>query len=236
MKSGAGNLSQLIWKTVDWFYPPVCVECGSEGANICPECMQTLVPIQEPFCPICGKPSRHHNPCALCAASQFEFSAARAAFSYTGAIRSAIKKLKYFQNLGLSKLFAGFLASVYTNAGWQADLVTAVPLFKKRLAGRGFNQSEWIARPLAGMIRIPFSSGALQKIVNTRPQVELDQQERSRNLQEAFRAEPALVKTKKVLIVDDVMTTGATFNECAHTLRQAGASEIYCLSVASTVI
>ncbi len=230
------NPSRLIWKIVDCFYPPICAGCGSEGANICPDCANSLVPITESFCPVCGKPYHPNRQCPLCGHNHFSFTAARAAFVYSGVICSAIKKLKYTRNLGLSGLFSDFLLSVYLDTKWDIDLVTAVPLYKKRYADRGFNQSEWIAKPLSRAIGKPFSAGALQKAVNTTPQAGLSQQERSTNLREAFRAEPVIVKEKNVLIVDDVMTTGSTFNECAQTLRKAGASKVYCLSVASTVI
>jgi predicted amidophosphoribosyltransferase len=116
--------------------------------------------------------------CSLCKKSNFQFTYARAAFLYDGAIRTAIKKLKYAHQLGLSELFANFLISVYLRERWEVDLVTAVPLYKKRFASRGFNQSEWIAKPFAKAIGKPFSSGAIQKTIHTTPQVGLNQNER----------------------------------------------------------
>ncbi len=237
MESGLRlNPRRSIWKIIDWFYPPNCIECGCEGYAICPKCLNESVPIIDSFCSICGKPVDDLCGCSLCKKNVFRFTSARAAFLYTGAIRTAIKKLKYAQHLGLSELFANYLLSVYSRERWEVDLVTAVPLYKKRFAARGFNQSEWIAKPLAKAIGKPFSSGAIQKTIHTTPQVGLNQNERKNNLRNAFQAEPVIVRNKKVLIVDDVMTTGSTFNECASALLQGGASEVYCLSVASTTL
>ncbi|MHC1773341.1 MAG: ComF family protein [Flexilinea sp.] len=237
MESGVPlNTNRLVWKIIDWFYPPSCVECGCKGYNICPKCLSEAVPINDSFCNICGKPVNILNGCSFCQNYKFHFTSARAAFVYEGAIRTAIKKLKYAQDLGLSELFSNFLFSIYLKEKWDVNLVTAVPLYKNRFSSRGFNQSEWIARPLSKAIGIPFSSGALQKTIHTNPQVGLNQNERRINLQKAFQAEPAIVVKKKILLIDDVMTTGSTFDECANTLLKAGASEVYCLSVASTVI
>jgi competence protein ComFC len=237
MESGLRlNPRGSIWKIIDWFYPPNCVACGCDGYAICPKCIDSALPIIDSFCNICGKPVDDLQDCSLCKKSNFQFAYARAAFLYDGAIRTAIKKLKYAHQLGLSELFANFLISVYLRERWEVDLVTAVPLYKKRFASRGFNQSEWIAKPFAKAIGKPFSSGAIQKTIHTTPQVGLNQNERKNNLHNAFSAEPVIVRNKKVLIIDDVMTTGSTFNECASALLKAGASEIYCLSVASTTL
>lgn len=113
-------------------------------------------------------------------------------------------------------------------------MIIPVPLSKERRKERGFNQSEWIAGAFSRKSGIPVKPTALQKVRNTRTQVGLNREEREMNLRGAFMAEPLLIQEKKVLLVDDVMTTGSTFNECAFALKQHGASKVYCLSVATT--
>lgn len=112
--------------------------------------------------------------------------------------------------------------------------MTAVPLSQNKLYERGFNQSVWIGKPLAARIGVPFKANALIKMKDTEPQVGLNRVQRRDNLKGAFLAEPKLVNGKSVFIVDDVMTTGATFQACAEALLLGGAKEVYCLSVATT--
>ena len=143
-------------------------------------------------------------------------------------------KLKFGSDVGLSEVFSKFLIEVYTNLHWDVDLVTSVPLGKMRAKDRGFNQSALIAFPLALYIGIPFSPRALSRIRETRSQVNLTVLERHENVKLAFRSREDIVKYKKILIVDDISTTGATITACANALLEVGAQEIYGLTIAKT--
>ncbi len=228
------SASHLLWSVIDWIYPPVCCGCGQDGHDICPECQTSLQRPGADICQKCGKTLDPLDGCLTCGAVLASYDAARAAFFYEGTIREAIHQLKFNGNLGISRLLSKMLFSVYLMQKWQPDLVTAVPLTKRHLNERGFNQSNWLAAPIARLVGLKFLKGALQKTLDTETQVGLDHTQRFENLKGAFQAEPVLVKGKSILLIDDVMTTGATFNECAKTLKQAGAKKVYCLSVATT--
>ena len=228
------NQKTIAWEILDWIFPPSCCGCGIKGAVICPSCRKSLTLLEEPVCQICGKPFDPLDGCKTCRSQEMRFTSARAAFLYQGIVREAIHQLKYSGNLEISQVFANYLLSVYLKQNWEPDFVIAVPLSKEKMNERGFNQSEWIAKPLAKAIRKPYLKGALRKKQDTDSQVGLGRTERIENLRGAFQAEPILVRGKNILIIDDVMTTGSTFNECAGTLKASGAKDVFCLSVATT--
>ncbi len=224
----------LSWSALDWLFPPLCIGCGKRGAILCDRCQTRLKPVSVSCCKKCGKPLHATGICRTCTTQKFSFTQARAAYLYEGIIREAIHQLKFSGNLSLANLFSKMLYSVYLYENRQVDLLTAVPLSKNKLNERGFNQSVWIGKPLAARIGVPFKANALIKMKDTEPQVGLNRAQRQGNLKGAFLAEPKLVNGKSVFIVDDVMTTGATFQACAEALLAGGAKEVYCLSVATT--
>ena len=144
-----------------------------------------------------------------------------------------IKKLKYDGCLELVPILSDLLYGFWKELGWEADLIVPVPLSEKRRAQRGFNQSEMIGRSFAKKTGIPIGPGALMKIRHTAQQVGLNAEERRENLSGAFAAEEVMVKGKRILLLDDVMTTGSTFAECSAVLLKAGAGSVKCLSVAT---
>lgn len=221
---------------LDLFYPKSCIECGKPGKWICDECLKKVRFLSSGFCKKCGKPlNKSTGLCPLCHDFQFSFTACRSAFVYEGAVASGIKALKYSKRIPFASYFAAFLYDILVHEDWNIDLITAVPLYKDRLAERGFNQSGKIAESLSKKVSIPYNSSALQKISDTKTQVGLGREERLENLKSAFVAEPIFVIGKRILLIDDVMTTGSTFNECSQTLLKAGASNVFCLSIATSV-
>lgn len=227
------TIRDAFWNTIDWIFPPACVECGKMGSQICEGCLAESVPVTEPCCKKCGKPLDGLHGCALCRDTTFHFTSCRAPFVYEGAIASGIKQLKFKKNLELAELFAKQIFSLYLRERWNADIVIPVPLSRERRSERGFNQSEWIARSFARSAGLPMKPSALQKVRNTQSQVGLTRDERQHNLYGAFQAEPVLVRNRRVLLIDDVMTTGSTFNECARVLMEAGTQVVLCLSVST---
>ena len=227
------DLRHLTGKLLDWIYPPQCVSCGAPGSLFCRDCRSKLQPVGEHFCSKCGKPLKYGKSCRLCAGSGFLFQASRAPYIYEGPAADLIKKLKYDGCLELAPILSDLLYGFWKELGWEADLIVPVPLSEKRRAQRGFNQSEMIARYFAKRTGVPIAPGALMKIRHTAQQVGLNAEERRENLSGAFAAEEVMVKDKRILLLDDVMTTGSTFAECSAVLLKAGAGSVKCLSVAT---
>ncbi len=198
--------------------PPLCVRCGQSleawgenalGAGLCPFCRVT--------------------PPA--------YEAARAWGRMEGSIRSAIHRLKYRRDVSLADVLAAQMLAVVEREGWQVDGVVPVPLGPARLRERGFNQAALLAFPLALGLRLPYWGQVLVRWRETRTQVGLSAAERRRNVAGAFRVvreEPIMRKT--VLLVDDVMTTGATLDAAARALKKGGAARVYALVAARAVL
>jgi len=151
---------------------------------------------------------------------------------FSGPLRTAIHSLKYQRNIPLGIELADQLRIVYEKEKWAVDLVVPVPLSKKRKKERGFNQAKILAYPLAKKVGVPFDTECIKRIKETRSQVGLTIKERKFNVANAFSTDQIFVKSKRILLVDDVATTGATLNECAISLLQAGAKEVYALTLA----
>jgi ComF family protein len=148
-------------------------------------------------------------------------------------VRQAIHQIKYDYRWAGVRLMGGWLAAVYREAGWDAALFTAVPLHAERLQERGFNQSALLADDCAQRLGLPFKADALKRVRATPSQVGLDYDARQANVSGAFVAVPALVHAQRIVLVDDVYTSGATIRACASALLEAGAACVWGLTVAS---
>ncbi len=234
-----GNLAyrayQLIWEALDWVYPPHCGGCDQLGARWCNDCSCSTPEITQPFCPICGNTNLDENPCLRCLESRPYFTSLRSHTIYTGAIRQAIRRLKYRRDIGIGEALSRPMITSLIKLNWSLDLVTSVPLGLVRFKERGYNQATLLARPIAIYLDIPFVKRALARERETRSQVGLTLSERHDNMVDAFQANGNLVSGKTVLVVDDVATSGATFNACAKALVKAGANTVYCFSLARAV-
>ena len=233
----------------DRLFPPRCGGCGrpvnpGKTVEFCEHCLNNMPWIVKPFCLKCGKdfiPSNIDDAkrfslriCASCRMKKPAFNCGRSAFRYEGVARQAVQSLKFRGRKTLAKSFAillekrlidepGFLEGV--------DLIIPVPLHQARRRERGFNQSTLVARELSKRLELPFSETALQRCRNTRPQVGLSATERADNIRGAFQAN-GKVLGKVILLIDDVMTTGATASACSRALRVAGATETRVLTLA----
>jgi ComF family protein len=134
--------------------------------------------------------------------------------------------------LGLGEKLAQPLVNLMLAAKWDVDLITAVPLDKARQRDRGYNQSLYLARPLAWETKLPIDASIIKRIKKTKSQVGLSLEERKVNVTGAFWAEQKFVNGKTILIIDDVVTTGSTINSCAEALMKAEASRVYGLTLA----
>ena len=207
---------------------------------LCNECQDEVAPVESPICSVCGEvfvsrtgPDR---VCGLCAERRPAFSVARAAGLYEGALARGVQRLKYGGRMELARPLGYLLQDAYLRhfADDPPDLVIPVPLHKSRLRERGFNQVMLILADWAGRPELPPVSSRLMKRVRpTPPQASLDRVHRAASVRKAFSVErPDEVKDRKVLVVDDVYTTGATARECAKVLKKAGAARVDVLTLA----
>ncbi len=227
------DLQKLLSGVFDWIYPPVCASCGKPGSLLCDSCREQLHSVGEHYCSKCGKPLRKGSKCRLCRTHEFRFQASRAPYIYDGPAAAMIKSLKYNGNMSLAPILADLLSVFWKELNWDIDIIVPVPLSGERRAQRGFNQSEMIGKAFAKRTGLKSDPRALMKVRHTLQQVGLDAEQRRENLQGAFAAEGVLVRGKRVLLLDDVMTTGSTFAECSAVLLDAGAKSVNCLSVAT---
>jgi ComF family protein len=155
---------------------------------------------------------------------------------YEGNVRECIHSLKYKNNLALGYLFALKLQPIVASTGWQINTVIPVPLSKSHLKSRGYNQAALISRPLAQCLQVHHETRALTRVRETATQTKLSAQERFLNVEGAFSGNTAKLSNKNVLLVDDVITTGATMVNCTKALLESGASKVYCISVARVFV
>lgn len=221
-------------------FPRICVGCGKDIRWICDYCLQTIDIIKQPFCPECRRPSESGEFCENCR-SRFNLDGIFICANFSeGVLKEAIHQFKYngISDIGgiLGKIMVGKLnyESRIKNHELSFDLVIPVPLHKKRLRQRGFNQSEILARCICRDIgrdaRPCVSTGALKRIKYTIPQAELDREQRLGNLKNVFEFSVGTIGSvtqKNILLVDDITTTGSTLEECAKVLKQNGARNVW---------
>ena len=185
------------------------------------------------LCSRCGEPiSPNFSICETCLHNFPHYQFARNLAWYDGVIKACVQELKYRQNQSLGEWFAARLMPLYNAESWQADLVVPVPLSENRMKERGYNQAALIARPLAACLNLPYKPFGLTRVIDTRSQVGLPADQRKVNVAGAFRAEPVVVQKKSILVIDDVMTTGATLNAVSQALIHMGAKSVNCLTIA----
>ncbi len=229
------SIQRFFWNAVDWLYPPSCAVCGAGGQKLCSSCQQQIIPLDHSTsCLQCDLPN-HTSLCPTCQSHPPQFDQLRSFSVYEGVIRQAIHRLKYHNDLPLADTLSCYLISLFNQASWDVDLICAVPLSSQKQRQRGYNQSALLAQILAWAVSIPYEKKAITRIRDTRSQVGLNAEERRENVKDAFRANPKLVNHKVVLVVDDIATTSATLSACAKALKEAGARNVYALTLARTI-
>lgn len=228
---------------LDLVYPRVCPGCGrpATGAlTICWECRAGLEWIGRPFCRVCGDPAEgmieQAYTCGSCVHARPAFDGARSAARHRGALRDALHAFKYRGALGLADDLAGLLEGCLSAhyGGMRWDAVLCVPLAGKRQRERTYNQAALLASRLSRRMGTPLLRGALRRTRETQTQIHLTARQRRLNVRGAFGPGRTAdwVEGRRVLLVDDVMTTGATVNECARVLKSAGAMRVHVVTVA----
>ncbi len=233
---------------LDILFPPLCHVCRCYLSNptdihLCDGCREKILAVCSPLCPICGVPFATENgidhPCGHCLTNRRPFDGARAAARFEGPLQELIHRFKYGKKIHLSRPLGLLTAAALGDfpPALSANFIIPVPLHRKRLRERGFNQSQLIGQVLAKRWGIPLSVHNLRRIRWTDPQTGLSAAERERNIRGAFAVvAPDRLVGKRLLLVDDVYTTGSTVTECAKTLRQSGAKEVYVVTVARAVM
>ncbi|MGH8750725.1 MAG: double zinc ribbon domain-containing protein [Burkholderiales bacterium] len=211
-----------------------CLLCGSavQHENLCPACLEHLPYRKAPCCKVCAVPLSQGEICGSCLSTPPAFDRTYAAFSYGFPVDALIQSLKYQGNFALIPVLARALSQLVSNAP-RTDYLIPVPLSAARLRERGFNQALEIAKLVARANHVPLSAHGCSRVLDTGPQTALAWKERAKNIRGAFVCEMDL-RGKKVALLDDVMTTGATLNELAKTVRKQGAAEISAWVVART--
>jgi ComF family protein len=235
-----GFLLQLkkLWnKILELLIPPACLVCGNRIDDrhqvICSDCEAKLYLIGEGTCPVCGSENKK-LPCEFCAEGQFNFDSAISIFRYSGPVRDLIHILKYEGYSSPAGYFALPIAELIEShtALKNYDYICSVPLHRVRKRERGYNQSDLIAYAVAQLIDMLYLN-PVQRRINTLSQTLLSRDHRIKNLEGAFKVkDKKLVEGKKIILIDDVFTTGSTLNEIAKTLHSAGAEKICAITVA----
>lgn len=235
IRNGAGRLADAL-------LPPVCFSCGTEVEahhEICSHCWLGLNFITDPYCQRCGFPFEHDEGeaplCGACLRRQPNYDLARSVFRYDEASRRFILALKHGDRTEGIKTFAGWLARAGGKLIKDADLVVPVPLHPFRLFRRRYNQAGLLAKGLARELGCGFDSGSLVRKKATPSQAGLGRRERFKNVRSAFDVPTRrrrAISGLHVVLVDDVMTTGATVETCARVLKRARAGRVSVLTLA----
>lgn len=222
-------------------FPPACQVCRNGGTfPLCATCRCAFRLVRPPVCQKCGKPLQGQPDllftCIPCRHRRLYFAAARAAGIYDGTLRDAIHALKFRSGRALAAPLGSLMAACAAGARLPAaQLVIPVPLHRRRLRERGYNQSELLAAEVSDRLGLPVRSDVLLRRQTTEAQSALTLEERRANVRGAFIAARAL-DGQTVLLVDDVLSTGFTASECARVLRQAGAGQVIVLTAAIAVL
>lgn len=223
---------ELGGKFLDLLFPPRCVNCQKHIGALCSNCLATVNPITTPVCARCGSElNSPHESCSHCRSYPLQITQMRAAVWHEGAVREAIHALKYRRRRDTLAPLGSFLAGYLKQSNLSFDLLTSVPLYPRRQVERGFNQAELLAQETARLTRSMYIP-VLECTRATADQVVLDAKARYANVRGAYRVCGASVKGKAIVIIDDVCTTGATFDACAQPLLESGARAVYGLAVA----
>lgn len=235
----------LIHHAIDWIYPPRCISCRNplplqdkprRKLWLCSYCENLFIPLETPGCSLCSVPVEAGvETCSSCYGKNFAFIHNRAGFEYDGLIRDLIRDIKFRRcktiAQGLGQLWA---RNIGMSIPREAILVP-LPMHKKKRRRRGFDQARILAEAISDATGLRLAN-LLERTQNTPPQSGLHPRQRAENVSGAFRINPKEKQSAKtIVLIDDIYTTGASLNECALTLKNAGANTISCMTLSITV-
>ena len=211
---------------VSWVIAPACLLCGGrdEGLGLCEGCQHSLPMLADLRCPVCAMPNPAGERCGRCISKLPLFDRVVAAFTYEFPVTVLVQRLKYRGDLACARPLAAGLANALEKEPYP-DLIIAMPLARARLASRGFNQSMEISRRVVADFNLEISVDICRRTREGAPQALLPWKQRASNVRNAFACDIDL-SGKSVAVVDDVLTTGATLNELARTLKRRGARQV----------
>lgn len=228
--------SSAFERLIGLLFPERCLGCGLRGTDLCRACGTEVPRLGTEVCPICAVPSRLARICQRCRSEPAALDGARAACRFDGVVRTAIHDLKYRGIRGRASLLGNLVVDALLERPLALDILVPVPLARSRLRQRGFNQSELIAVRLGEKLEVPVLGTCLERTRETPRQVGKSESERRENVLGAFACvDQEATSGRRVGVVDDVMTTGATLNACAEALKLAGARRVYGIVVARGV-
>ena len=204
--------------------PQACLLCGAASgqALLCAACDADLPRLPHARCAVCALPIASGCVCGACLDHPPCFDRVMAVFAYRFPVDALVHAFKYGGDLAVGSMLGQALGAAVTE---RADLIIPMPLARKRLRERGFNQARELARSVGSLTGIPVAADICRKVIETQPQAALPWRERAKNVRSAFVCDADLTE-KKVAVIDDVMTTGATLNELARNLKRAGATQV----------
>jgi ComF family protein len=244
MVAGWALLASALDAALNFVYPPVCQLCGQERAGAAEgyvggQCWTGVRFVTAPFCDRCGLPYDgemvHPFRCANCAEIEFGFRFARSAVRANALMLDVIHRYKYHHALWFEPFLADLLARAARPAleGQTWDVIVPVPLHPLKRRQRQFNQAERLARGLGRALALPVNGRVVRRVQFTETQTRLSRPQRASNVSDAFAPRAGVeLHGQRVILVDDVMTTGATTSACARALRQAGAADVCVWTVA----
>ncbi len=233
----------LAQKLLNFFLPPVCPLCRtlvSQNKTVCAPCWSQIHFISTPYCPQCAKPfdfgsATNDLKCGKCLAKSPAFSATRAVFKYDDFSRKFILSFKHHNAIHFGPLLAQWMHTHSQDILRDADFLIPVPLHWTRLLKRGYNQAAILSKEISKLSKVPTKLKVLNRIKRTPTQGSLTPKQRQDNVRGAFHVPASAcpkIQGKTLVLIDDVITTGATLDACAKTLIKAGAKEIRVISAA----
>ena len=230
------QLARLRRTALNLLFPCWCLGCGKEGELICYSCRRKLPRIRSPICPRCGRPQPSGIICSTCYSQRHEIDGIRSPFRFEAVIRQAIHQLKYRNLRAIAEPLADLLYEYLTDKPMPGEVLVPVPLHRKRLRERGYNQSELLSRELSKLVNLPVIADCLVRKRHAPPQTRATSvSERQSNVVNAFTCRDRRLQDIKVLLIDDVATSGATLDACAAALKAAGASSVWGLTLTREV-
>lgn len=218
------SISAALHGVIDALLPQDCLLCAADAGPeiLCPDCRDSLPNLTGERCPVCAQPTPQSQVCGACLKSSPAFDGTLVVWRYAFPVDKLIQTLKFEHRLALAGFFARRMLAGERPPG---DVIVPLPLSAHRLRERGFNQAVEIARPLARALGLPLDTQGVLRRLDTGPQSRLPWKERRRNVRGAFEGRTDYTG-KTVIAVDDVMTTGATLDEFARTLKKHGAKSV----------
>ena len=227
-------------KVFDWvmdmLYPKTCCFCGEVSTkDVCTACAKKITYITEPRCKKCGKPVRYEEQeyCYDCQKQSFHYEQGRSVWLHKDPVSWSVYQFKYHNRRIYGKFYAQELFRLYGKQirDWKIELIIPVPLHWRRRRLRGYNQAEVIARHLGRMTGLPVDTRTVVRRKYTNPQKELGNKERKKNLKDVFAVTKEWVEPKRILLVDDIYTTGSTIDEIARILGEKGNHKVWFFTI-----